>query len=161
MSALHHVKRLFSLDTLDTRFTTSSRSPAPPSGREPQFGLSSQSSLNNKSHELQQQRRHGSDAISTSSSRSRWKTPEFMFYYAVFLLAIPLMFKSVYEVSNRKVPEPSVITVARNLLTVRRQHRTPTTPNSSIFSPKAGYRVEKSTALISNTPALGITFLTL
>lgn len=33
---------------------------------------------------------------------SKWATPEFFLYYVVFVVAVPLMFKSVYDVSIRE-----------------------------------------------------------
>lgn len=101
MTILEHVKRLFSLDTLDTRFSSRSGSHAPNTNNKPLLSDPSQSSPNHASHEL---RSYESKAIehNDGSSPSRWKSPEFMFYAIIFLIAVPLMFRSVYDVSNRK-----------------------------------------------------------
>lgn len=79
MSALHYVGRLYSVETLDTRFTTSSKTP----------------SSNAKPHRIEK-------GVS-EASKSRWTTLEFYVYYLVILVAIPLMFKAAYDVSNRKL----------------------------------------------------------
>ena len=90
-----YVKSLFSLDTLDTRFTSARGSRQPT--YEPLPLDPAKAPLNN-----------GLSAFKVTSqpevsSRARWRSPEFAFYASVFLVAIPLMFKSAYEVSNRKI----------------------------------------------------------
>jgi len=91
MSLLKYAEGLFSLDTLDSRFTSSSKTI--PSG----VGIARPST-------------EGSDAASAATgqrfeaTRSRWKSPEFAIYGFVFLFAVPLMFKTVYELSLRKTP---------------------------------------------------------
>lgn len=95
MTISHYVKTLFSLDTLDTRFTTSQASRQPtyePLSLDPakppvNNGLSTPKATSQPER----------------SSQARWKSPEFAFYALVFLVAIPLMFKSAYEVSSRKI----------------------------------------------------------
>lgn len=101
MTILAYVKRLFSLDTLDTRFSNPSKSHSSNVTNEPLLSDPSQSPSNHVSHEFQSQK---SETIqyNDGSSMSRWKSSEFKFYAVVFLVAIPLMFKSVYDVSNRK-----------------------------------------------------------
>ena len=95
MTISHYVKTLFSLDTLDTRFTSAQGSRQPiyePLALDP-----AKAPVNN-----------GLSAFKATSqpevsSRARWRSPEFAFYASVFSVAIPLMFKSAYEVSNRKI----------------------------------------------------------
>ena len=67
---------IFSLDALDSRLTA--RSPSPP-----------------KTPPLSQSQRQRTEA-----SPSRWRTPEFWLYYAVFAVAIPWMFKTTYDISK-------------------------------------------------------------
>lgn len=85
MTILHYVGRLYSLDTLDTRFTTSSKTPL--SNARPTTG---QGSANKIEKEV------------SEAPRQRWTTLEFYIYYLVILVAIPSMFKATYDVSNRK-----------------------------------------------------------
>lgn len=77
MTVLHYIGRLYSLDTLDTRFTTSSKTPGHGSVNKTEKGTS-------------------------EASKPRWTTLEFYIYYFVILVAIPLMFQAAYEVSNCK-----------------------------------------------------------
>lgn len=64
------------MDTLDTRLTVSSNTTT----------------------------RNGKDAraqeIASGAQPSRWNTPEFYFYYFVFITVIPMMFKTVIDVSQ-------------------------------------------------------------
>ncbi|KAK5051216.1 glycerol transporter, partial [Cryomyces antarcticus] len=87
---LHYLKRLYSLDTLDTRFTTSSRTPQAPI--DPARASSGEVGPTVS-------RQNGRSAAS-GAQPSRWATPEFYFYYLIFLVCVPLMFKAVYDVSK-------------------------------------------------------------
>ena len=95
MSLLQYAGRLFSVDTLDTRFTTSSKTPssridpARPSPAEAGFKSPGQG-------------RNGGEDIAPGSSPPRWKSLEFIYHGLVFLVIVPLMFKTVYQVSQRK-----------------------------------------------------------
>lgn len=97
MAGLQYVQRLFSLNTLDTRFTTSSRA----NPREQLLNDSARVVPDGGAHNLRSHRDASTNA-DTNLPASRWTTPEFMIYAVIFLIAIPLMIKSVYEVSNRK-----------------------------------------------------------
>ncbi|KAI9834994.1 MAG: hypothetical protein M1819_002717 [Sarea resinae] len=96
MSVSYYLRRLYSLDTLDTRFTTSSKTPqkqlsearidpARPSPKEELKARSSQPRLD-------------------GASPSKWGTPEFYVYYAVFLIVVPMMFWVPYDVSKASHP---------------------------------------------------------
>jgi len=98
MSLLQYVQKLYSLDTLDTRFTASAKpsaaarssqiDPAKPSPKEVGAGVGP--------------RNGGQKAVAiTEASPSLWNTAEFYVYYLVFLICVPLMFKAVYDVSKR------------------------------------------------------------
>ena len=95
MSLLQYTGRLFSVDTLDTRFTTSSKTtpsrvdPARPSPAEAGFKSPGQG-------------RNGGEDIAPGASPPRWKSLEFLYHGLVFLVVVPLMFKTVYQVSQRK-----------------------------------------------------------
>ena len=91
MSFFDYAKSLYSLDTLDKRLTTPS---GVPQGNKVQ---------------LDPAKPTPSEDVKTRSSELRngaspplWKTPEFLGYYIVFLVCVPLMFKTVYDVSLRK-----------------------------------------------------------
>jgi len=104
MTWLRSFNKIYSLDTLDTRFSIPSNTPP-------------------KGHaytELQQidpaagepSKRHDSNSSVTGppekplpdAQPSLWNTPEFYVYYLVFITCVPLMFKAVYDVSQRRHP---------------------------------------------------------
>ena len=93
MNLLHHAGRLYSLDTLDTRFTTSSKTPpsrvdpARPSPDEPPY----------------KKGRSGTDELAKGASPPRWRSPEFIYHGLVFLVVVPLMLKTAFDVSQRKI----------------------------------------------------------
>lgn len=95
MNNLHHIRRLYSLDTLDTRFTASKFStlkdsvPGRQTTRSPGVASVGDSTT-------------GEGTRKSEIASSLWATTEFYFYYVVFLVAIPLMFKVANKVSNRK-----------------------------------------------------------
>lgn len=85
MTILNYVGRLYSLDTLDTRFTTSSKSSS--SNVTPATGHGSANKI---------------DQGVLAASQPRWTTLEFYIYYLIILVAIPSMFKAAYDVSTGK-----------------------------------------------------------
>lgn len=95
MSLLQHVQKLYSLDTLDPRFTASAKAsattqidPVKPSPKEGGAGVGP--------------RNGGQKAVtSNETSPPLWNTAEFYIYYLVFLICVPLMFKAVYDISKR------------------------------------------------------------
>lgn len=93
MEVLHFLRKLYSLDTLDTRLTTSAHVPVRRVSDESLEKSASERGLDTDAADLPQ-----------GVSPSKWRTPEFYFYYAVFALVIPQMFKSVMEVSARMIP---------------------------------------------------------
>ena len=78
------LRSLFSLDTLDKRFTTPSRAPVV-TKEEPEPAKPGTVS-----------------ELPDGASPPQWKTPEFFLYYLVIGTCIPLMIKSGYDVSQRK-----------------------------------------------------------
>ncbi|RJE20593.1 glycerol, partial [Aspergillus sclerotialis] len=87
-SLFYWVRRLYSLDTLDPRFTVSSTTPlkatgdaGPPTTKDAR-----------------------ANAIASGSSPSKWGTPEFYFYYFIFITVVPMMFKTVVDVSQESFP---------------------------------------------------------
>ena len=75
--------QLFSLDVLDKRLTTPSKAPV--------------------KAEIDPAKPVPRSQLPDGASPSLWNTPEFYFYYLVFIVAVPLMFKSVIDVSRRKM----------------------------------------------------------
>jgi hypothetical protein len=96
MSWLHSFKRLYSLDTLDTRCTIPSTTPPRQAATELQINSSDSSSLRGSDTANEASRKTASDDVKPS----QWKTPEFYFYYLVFIIAVPLMFKVSFDVSK-------------------------------------------------------------
>ena len=92
MSLLSWAERLYSLDTLDTRFTTSTK--LPPSRPDPVTS----------SPEESREDRNGQKTLPQGAKPPKWRTPEFMIYGFVFLTVVPLMFWTVYDVSRREQP---------------------------------------------------------
>ncbi|KAI2132908.1 inducible alternative oxidase 2 [Ophidiomyces ophidiicola] len=87
MGLLMWLRRLYSLDTLDTRFTASATAP---------LGAANSNQHAGETRQTQ-----------NSTASSKWNTPEFYAYYVVFLLAVPLMFKSAIDVSKESHPSYS------------------------------------------------------
>lgn len=107
MTWLAYLQKLYSLDTLDTRFTTSPKTPLK-SDRE-------DSSIANSKLPAQEILSSGQTPKSLANAQpSKWNTAEFYFYYLCFLTLVPLMTKAVYDVSKR---EPNPCESHTNLLT--------------------------------------------
>lgn len=91
------VKRLYSLDTLDTRFTTASRTPP----RETRLRIDpAQPSSSRAGSSKDEKESKNVVERSSESSASRWRTPEFFVYYFAFITVVPMMFKVTYDVSK-------------------------------------------------------------
>ncbi|KAI9722666.1 MAG: hypothetical protein M1812_001597 [Candelaria pacifica] len=104
---IDYLRRLYSLDTLDTRFTASSKPPPkqvavraeaavdPARPSQPTWsGIAGSPS--------ERPRKETGDE--TLASASKWRTPEFFIYYLVIMLVIPMMFKVTYDVSKESHP---------------------------------------------------------
>lgn len=94
MSLLSWAGRLYSLDTLDARFTTSVKSP--PSRIDPAI----------TSLEESRKDRNTPARLPEGANPPKWRSLEFMVYGLIFLTVVPLMFWTVYDVSQRKQPSP-------------------------------------------------------
>ena len=88
MSLSSYFHALYSLDTLDKRFAASSK--APDSSRKVDDDPSNGPRQNGRARKTE---------VSNDISPPQWKTPEFYFYYLVFLVCVPLMFKAGLEAS--------------------------------------------------------------
>ena len=128
MEAVHFFRRLYSLDTLDTRLTTSSHTPLTVVTEESSEKATSKRGVETNAANLP-----------PGASPSKWWTPEFYFYYAVFILVVPQMFRSVMNVSRRRYHRCGEY-IMPDLL----QHHIPTTQGSRTCSPLDGYEVAKS-----------------
>lgn len=76
-------RELYSLDTLDTRFTNSSSTPLKAVNNAPKAG------------------ERAGKSTPVAVSPPRWRTPEFYFYALVFLVCVPQMYWAVASVSQR------------------------------------------------------------
>lgn len=94
MGLFQYAGRLYSLDTLDSRFTTSSKTP--PSRIDP-----ARPSPDGAGYK---KGRAGHEEIAKGASPPRWRSPEYIYHGLVFLVMVPLMFKTVYDVSKRELP---------------------------------------------------------
>ncbi|KAJ5495846.1 Glycerol uptake protein 1 [Penicillium diatomitis] len=89
MSALlFWLRRIYSLDTLDTRFTSTATTPGvaaadtrPPAAKDAR-----------------------ANAIAQGRPPPLWRTPEFFVYYIFFITLVPLMFKTVVDASKDSHP---------------------------------------------------------
>ena len=91
MAVLSFFRQLYSLDTLDTRFTTSATTPLKVASED---SLKKTDSTEGKSK----------SELPAGASPSRWNTPEFYFYALVFILVVPQMYKAVWDVSQPTHP---------------------------------------------------------
>ncbi|OQD74045.1 hypothetical protein PENDEC_c012G05186 [Penicillium decumbens] len=82
-SLLSWLRRTYSLDTLDTRFTTTS---TPASDTRPRA------------------KDARANAIAQNAPAPLWRTPEFFVYYLFFITLVPLMFKTVVDASKDSHP---------------------------------------------------------
>ncbi len=95
MPLVYYIKRLYALDTLDTRFTVSSKTPLQQTANEHAIDASSPALTSNELAENSQRRR-----LPQEAQPSKWRTPEYYFYYFCFITIVPLMFYVPYSVSK-------------------------------------------------------------
>lgn len=79
------LRQIYSLDTLDTRFTASAITPA------------NTNSTADTRHAAKDVR---ANSIAQNARASLWRTPEFFVYYLFFITLVPLMFKTVIDASK-------------------------------------------------------------
>lgn len=85
-SPFSFLRSIYNLDTLDTRFTTSSSTPY-------KVVIESRNDKKEAPHCPQPDPR---------AEPPKWQTPEFYFYYLVLVVAVPYMFWVAYDVSKRR-----------------------------------------------------------
>ena len=94
MSFSNQLWRLFAVDTLDTRFSSSAKEPVSDTARKTANGAATSSS---KSAQSSSEKR---DSRRSVAQPSRWNTLEYYFYYLVFIAVVPWMFIVPYDVSK-------------------------------------------------------------
>ncbi|EFE42153.1 hypothetical protein TRV_03105 [Trichophyton verrucosum HKI 0517] len=96
MGVIRWLRRLYSLDTLDTRFTVSSTTPIKAVTTSSHDAAPGSSSSDADGKRL--------ESVKAGAPPSRWNTVEFYFYYLAFLTIVPLMFKAVIDISQPTHP---------------------------------------------------------
>jgi len=99
MGIFSYIRSIYALDTIDTRFTNPSRTPY-----KDVVDRRAESSAANARRD---DSIPGVGVKTDYSGRpiaqpSKWKTPEFYFYYFVFITIVPYMFWIAYSVSRRQ-----------------------------------------------------------
>ncbi|TQV96470.1 hypothetical protein V2A60_003132 [Cordyceps javanica] len=89
MGVLSFLKKVYTPDTLDTRFTSSSSVPY-------------NTVIEARSDPVAQ--REAATKAQSRAAPSKWNTPEFYFYYVVFVVTVPYMFWIAYDVSKPSDP---------------------------------------------------------
>jgi protein-cysteine N-palmitoyltransferase HHAT len=87
MGPLSLLRSVYDLDTLDTRFTSSSSAPY-------------KTVIDARNVPTKEP----PNKAQIKAQPSKWKTPEFYLYYAVFVVTVPYMFWIAYDVSRRACP---------------------------------------------------------
>lgn len=100
MGLLSFLRRIYTLNTLDTRFTTSSTVPQKSAG-------DARVDPSSSSREVPGKRNAVGD-----TQPPKWRTVEFYIYYFIFLTVVPMMFKVVYDMSKCKIM-PAYSTVSK------------------------------------------------
>ncbi|OCL12478.1 glycerol:H+ symporter-like protein [Glonium stellatum] len=103
MMWLQYLRRLYSLDTLDTRFIISSTTPPKQALNELRLDPAKPSPHQNG--EAQVRISNSKPAKNAEEAQpSKWGTSEFYIYYFVIITVVPFMFKVVYDVSKESHP---------------------------------------------------------
>lgn len=89
MGLLRYLRKVYDLDTLDTRFTSPTSVPY-------------QTVIDSRGDVVIE--REAAAKARSSAPPSKWRTPEFFLYYLVFIFVVPYMFWIAYDVSKRKQP---------------------------------------------------------
>lgn len=86
MGSFSFLRSVYDLDTLDTRFTTSSSTPY-------------KAVVDARGDATKRERAPAKP--DARAQPSRWGTPEFYLYYVIFIVTVPYMFWIAYDVSRR------------------------------------------------------------
>jgi len=99
MSLFSYVRSIYALDTIDTRFTSSSTTPY----KTVVDARSDSASSTSKRDDSVLGAGVKTDRRGRPVAKpSLWNTPEFYFYYFVFITIVPYMFWIAYDVSRRE-----------------------------------------------------------
>jgi hypothetical protein len=98
MRLFSYIRSIYALDTIDTRFTSSSSVPYKPAP-EAQGDAAQRDPKKDGPPRGVPVRLDGNGKPIVQPSK--WNTPEFYFYYFVFLITVPYMFWIAYDVSRR------------------------------------------------------------
>jgi hypothetical protein len=96
MGFFSYLASIYQLDTLDTRFTNSTTIPYQPSQKLEKF-----SSGKTQDPAIQYVPPRLEANGQPRAQPSKWRTPEFYFYYFCFITIVPYMFWVPYTVSRR------------------------------------------------------------
>ena len=140
MNLLRYATRLYSLHTLDTRFTTSSKNPFSSSRVDPARPSPDEAPYDKGKSEA--------DELVKGANPPRWRSAEFIYHGLVFLVAVPLIFKTAYDVSKRKHAFPFHHPVLQTDITTQRL--TKATPSLPLFCHLAGFPAARSTTRTSS-----------
>jgi hypothetical protein len=142
MSIFSYIRSIYALDTIDTRFTSSSTTPyqAVVDAR-----IDSAAAASKRDDSIP-----GVGVKTDYSGRpiaqpSKWKTPEFYFYYFIFIITVPYMFWVAYDVSRREYRE----TVLPIQWLTPTKLQTKITINTNTYFLRVGYQGAKSS--VKNT----------
>lgn len=137
MGVFSYLRKVYDLDTLDTRFTSASTVPY-------------KTVIEQRTDPVAQ--REAEERNRSKSQPSKWQTPEFYLYYVVFALAVPYMFWACYDVSRRECLSLLCFDGSQiwPMLT-ELQPRTPDITSSSSSSPTAGCLAERLTTRTPST----------
>jgi hypothetical protein len=106
MTVFSYIRSVYALDTIDTRFTSSSATPY----KSVVDARASSAAANSKRDDsipgVGVKTDHSGRPI---AQPSKWKTPEFYFYYFVFIITVPYMFWIAYDVSRRRFKQPILL----------------------------------------------------
>lgn len=91
MGVLSYLRKVYDLDTLDTRFTSPSSAPY-------------QTVIDARGDPIAE--REAAAKARSSAPPPKWRTPEFFLYYLVFIVVVPYMFWIAYDVSKREKRPP-------------------------------------------------------
>jgi hypothetical protein len=99
MGAFSYLQSIFTLDTIDTRFTHSASTPHRTVGdtRSGPVGL-----ISKKDGSVRAAPVRTDSSGRPLAQPSKWNTPEFYLYYLVFIVTVPAMFYVPYYVSRRE-----------------------------------------------------------
>ncbi|TVY75559.1 putative membrane-bound O-acyltransferase [Lachnellula suecica] len=132
MSIFSYTRSIYALDTIDTRFTSSSNTPYKTVVDARSDSATSGSKRDDSKPGVGVKTdRHGRPV----AQPSKWNTPEFYVYYFVFLTIVPYMFWIAYDVSRRSCPANSI----KDRELTLNQHRIRITRNTNLFCLKGGY----------------------